>query len=48
MIMDTGGDLVVVLKGLKGLDSILVPGVLTQQKFEGIAMIVGTAAPCYL
>ena len=46
MISPTGSDLVVLFKGLKGLDSILVPGVLSHQNFEGIAMIVGTAGYC--
>ena len=46
LITPSCGNLVVLLKGLKGPDSILVPSVLTNLKFEGVAIVAGTCGYC--
>ena len=46
VITPTGGDMVVVIKGLKGQDSLMVPGVLYAQKFQGLPIVAGTAGYC--
>ena len=46
VITPTGGDMVVVIKGLKGQDSLMVPTVLYEQKFQGLPIVAGTAGYC--
>ena len=43
VITPTGGDMVVVIKGLKGQDSLMV---LYAQKFQGLPIVAGTAGYC--